>query len=323
MMRAKVARTMLLLVVLLGGCASTETKQPQPNVEPPVTTVGFENGSQGYATYQPRTRQDTLPVWIREPTSGNCIRRSRSMLDAVEICTLVDSEKIYPGSSEEWVVSRYYWSLNCDDSLDHLFAIEPVRPDNWRNACVNWWNTEDLLWVAESGTIIYLHVEVTSEGVFVKSPCVRVCVDIGTPAICLWTESLEYHSDTAFLEPLVLFLADMNLDSASQSKVKEIALWHKPSGAPDVYDSWIKADTGSYTDSLSGVRWKQSAWRWVINTADLPLGPNDFRLIALVTLQDGGEAMSWDVNPRDLSFDDHTYDSKGCDMKTYWVKSRQ
>ena len=109
-------------------------------------------------------------------------------------------------------------------------------------------------------------------------------------------------------------------DTSAVRDIKEVTLWHKPSDEPDIYESWIKADTGTFTDSLVVYEIERSAWRWFINTADWEPGPYDFRLIA----HKKNGRVSWDKDrDPDGRFDDGTYNPDECDMETFFVPDRR
>lgn len=359
---------------------------------------------------------DSIPpcALISNPVDGKCIRRSRSMLDPVEICVVIDPMQncLDP---DEVVKIDYEWSkqccqgliidttwigtwYSCDDTsgngenlvCDTVFdyygpgrdsitcrdttitpacstlvwtpEIDTVPCEDlyvWNNiavqagpgilqpkeggpngflmyGCVDWWNTEDLSWITESGTIIYLRARLfDDQGNEYITPCVQVCVDIDTPPLCLETPDFCYSDGKMALSAPYLgieeypgkglmndpcmktFYADLDLAQDNIDDLDDVFLYYKKSSDPDQYDYWYNLGSGLPGVNSSPGGTNSTVWRWDINLCELELTPNvdyDFRVIARTVWG----TWSHDMNG-DGWFDANTFDSSACDMATFFI----
>lgn len=361
---------------------------------------------------------DDIPpcALITNPVDGKCIRRSRSMIDPVEICMTIDPAGI--GLDNENILKAdFQWSQDCcegfvvdtvcfdtacpppagfpdgsvcttfanpssiyfgttrcyptvgnpvactvyadgQNGLDSTicweaqadttcritvcrlrevpcetvfewktFAIVPGSQEgDWSNVCVDWWNTEDLAWITESGTIIYLRAVVYDEqGNVCISPCVQVCVDIDTPPLCLWTPDVCPSNGYMALDGLdegpdkgeVTFIAELDLTQGNIDDLEDVQLWYKKSTDPDQLDFWSNVGSGFFGEYAEPGGTNSTVWRWDVDLYNLGLQDGisyDWRVIGKTIWG----TYSWDYNG-DGNFDANTYDSTQCDMNSYYV----
>lgn len=333
-MKARVANTVVALwAISLGiwGCAGgTKQGEAETSGRPEATTSKF--ASEAVHGYYPSPREteaanDTFPIRITEPEFDSYILRSRSMLEPIDVCVKVNPARI---DTTKMVKIDYQWCCpyNGEAALWRTFAMQTI--DTGRifyshlvnnEVCIQWWNDDDLESITPTYDLIVLRaVAYTEDGDVFETPAVDVHVNVGTPPFCLWVSHIP--AEERVLAPLAFFAARPMPHSSDEWDIKEVALWHKSHGEPDVYSSWTKADTGSFTlaDSLGSTDWeKNPRWRWLIDTTrDFKPGAHDFRLIA--TMEDG--RVSWDFD-RDGRFDDGTFYDDECDMGTFIVAERQ
>ncbi|HUU46012.1 MAG TPA: Ig-like domain-containing protein [Acidobacteriota bacterium] len=173
----------------------------------------------------------------------------------------------------------------------------------------DWWNTEDLAWITESGTIIYLRAIVWDyNNNSFTTECVMVCVDIDTPPLCIWSPDICYDGDVPSIAGTIDIVAELNLDLANIDDLENVTLWYKESREADRIENWTNYGSGSRATNAS-------EWRWSFNTSGLVDGISyDFRVIA----QTIWGTYSYDYNG-DLQFDSETFDTAGCDMVTWLV----
>lgn len=358
---------------------------------------------------------DDIPpcALITNPVDGKCIRRSRSMIDPVEICMTIDPAGI--GLDNENILKAdFQWSQDCcegfvvdtvcfdtacpppagfpdgsvcttfanpssiyfgttrchptvgnpvactvyadgQNGLDSTicweaqadttckitvcrlrevpcetvfewktFAIVPgSEQGDWSNVCVDWWNTEDLAWITESGTIIYLRAVVYDEfGNVCISPCVQVCVDIDTPPLCLWTPDVcpsnGYMALGGNEDHEVTFVAELDLTQGNIDDLEDVQLWYKKSSDPDLLDFWSNIGSGFFGAYSQPGGTNSTVWRWDLDLddyGDIQDGISyDWRVIGKTIWG----TYSWDYNG-DENFDANTFDSSECDMNTYLV----
>jgi len=338
---------------------------------------------------------------ISYPVDGKCIRRSRSMLDPVEVCVTVDPKGIeidpdnvlkidfqwarecctgtidtvvcgfYPceGDSgsviegDSCVYDFVMGTLNCFDNGDgaaqlctlfenssgldsivcytattdtvcliydcriqqipcenvfewETFAIEEGNSaDGTDYFCVDWWNTDDLAWVTESGQIIWLRAIIYDEqGNTCTTPCVQVCVDIDTPPMCLWTPDVCYGDTVPSLSGEVDFIAELDFTQGNVDDIEDVTLWYKRSDRPDIHANWNSLGSG-FLDGAGGTN--STVWRWddldVCEVLQMQTW-YDFRLMVRTITG----SYSWDLDG-DGQFDAFTYDTVECDMESYFV----
>ncbi len=359
--------------------------------------------------------KDEIPpcALISNPVDGKCIRRSRSMIDPVQVCMTIDPAGI--GLDNENILKvDFQWSQDCcvgnvvdtvcfdtacpppagfpegsvcttfanpfspsfgqtrcypvvgnpvactvyagGNGLDsticweaqadtscritvcrlrevpcenvfewNTFAIVPGhRVGN--DYCVDWWNTEDLAWITESGTIIYLRAIVYDEqGNVCISPCVQVCVDIDVPPLCLWTPDVCPSNGYMALNGLaegpdkgeVTFIAELDLTQGNIDDLEDVTLWYKKSTDPDLFGSWSNVGSGFFGANSEPGGTNSTVWRWDIDIYNLGLQDGisyDWRVIARTVWG----TYSYDYNG-DGNFDHNTYDSAACDMNSYYI----
>lgn len=203
------------------------------------------------------------------------------------------------------------------------FAIVPGSYEgDWQNVCVDWWNTEDLAWVTESGTIIYLRGVVYDEqGNVCLTPCVQVCVDIDTPPLCLWTPDVcpsnGYTAIGGNDEHKVTFVAELDLAQGNVDDLEDVTLWYKKSTDPDLLAYWTNVGSGFFGNYATPGGTNSTVWRWDLDIDDLGLQDGisyDWRAIGHTIWG----TTSWDYTG-DGNFDANTFDSSGCDMNTYYI----
>lgn len=355
--------------------------------------------------------KDTIPpcALITNPVDGKCIRRSRSMIDPVQICMTIDPAGIgldnenilkvdfqwaqdccvgfvvdtvcfdtacpppagfpegsicttfanpnnpffgqtrcYPTAGNPVACTVYAASNNLDSTICwtaqadtsctitvcrlrevpcetvfewETFAIVPGQQIG-NDYCVDWWNTEDLAWITESGTIIYLRAIVYDEqGNQCISPCVQVCVDIDTPPLCLWTPDVcpsnGYMALGGNEDGDVTFVAELDLTQGNIDDLEDVTLWYKKSTDPDLFGYWYSVGSGFFGNYASPGGTNSTVWRWDLNLYNLGLQDGisyDWRVQAHTIWG----THSYDNNG-DGAFDHNTFDSSACDMGTYYI----
>ncbi|MEW5873690.1 MAG: hypothetical protein AB1752_00735 [Candidatus Zixiibacteriota bacterium] len=224
-------------------------------------------------------------------------------------------------------------AIVCEDSTTwHTFAIVPgPRQENFSAGvqesgevfCTDWWNTEDLAWITESGTNIFLRAIVyDDQGNFYTTECVQVCVDIDTPPLCIWSPDICVGSDgVEKISGSITIVADLDLAVDNIDDIEDVTLWYKRSMDPDREEFWNSLGSGFFGNGeFAGYGTRNSVWRWdnIDTENDLEGGVEqefvDFRVIAQTL---------WGTYSYDLDgngdFDANTFDSSACDMATWFV----
>jgi hypothetical protein len=337
---------------------------------------------------------DTIPpcALIANPVDGKCIRRSRSSLDPVNICVIINPLQncLDP---DEIVKIDYQWSEQCctgtiqdtlrvcdtthgpgggssvcdtfpthatGDNIDsvvcvdtgfggfiirchdtlvelpcesqfqwHTFAINSGDSIKGPTDCAQWYNAQDLAWVTQSGTPVFLRaILYDDQGNKYTTPCVQTCVDIDTPPLCLQTPDICYSNGEEAIgggefrdstlqpgSPEVTFYATLDMSQGNTDDLEDVHLWWKKSTDPDQFEYWYDFGSG-FLDANANVGGTNSTvWRW-----DVPVNMfssnihYDFRAEAKTIYG----MWSYDLNG-DGRFDASTYDSSKCDMNTYLI----
>lgn len=224
-------------------------------------------------------------------------------------------------------------AIVCEDSTFwHTFAIVPGSTQDQFSAgvletgevfCTDWWNTEDLAWITESGTNIYLRAIVyDDQGNSFTTECVQVCVDIDTPPLCIWSPDLCVSGDgEQRISGSITIVADLDLSRDNIDDIEDVVLWYKRSQDPDREEFWNSLGSGFFgSGSWAGYGTRNSVWRWdnISTQSDLQGGVEqeyvDFRVIAHTLW--GTVSYDYDGNG---DFDANTFDSSQCDMATWFV----
>ena len=297
-----------------------------------VDTVGFEDG-QACTTYanpgSPFFGQ-TFCHDVDGPASACTVYTAFNTLDST-ICwqSVTDTScRIEVCHLEE---------VPCENVFEwNTFSILPGDSVDWIEndiMCTQWWNTEDLAWITQSGTIIYLRAIIYDEmGNIYTTPCAQVCVDIDETPLCLETPDIcpsngywaigggdSDHDGES--EHKVTFYANMDLDSSNVDDIEDVSLWFKKSTDPDLFDYWCEVGSGFFGENAEPGGTNSTVWRWDIDLDSEYGGCSfsdnisyDFRVI--VTSITG--TTSHDANG-DGNFDANTFDSTACDMNTYYI----
>jgi len=196
-------------------------------------------------------------------------------------------------------------TLPCED-LWSTFAIQQ-GPGGGPEYCVEWWNTEDLAWITQSGTLIYLRAIVyDDQGNAFTTQCVEVCVDIDTPPMCISSPDVCVSDGVVKLAGSNnTIVAELEWEDAgfTYDDIEDVYLYWKRSTDADVYGSWTSGGAGVPATN-------STMWRWDnVNTGALVDQVNyDFRVIAKTTWG----TWSYDTNG-DGEFDAYTFDTTNCD----------
>ncbi|MBI3623327.1 hypothetical protein HY212_04600 [Candidatus Pacearchaeota archaeon] len=114
----------------------------------PIQPIASQSNQYGYSSNRTNDSLKTSSqISITQPKDGGIIRRSRSMLDPIDVCVKIDSSVV---NLDSIVKIDYNWLESCTDtSLERNFAIQPSRAveNDSGVACVQWWNTNDLGWI--------------------------------------------------------------------------------------------------------------------------------------------------------------------------------
>lgn len=222
----------------------------------------------------------------------------------------------------------------CEDStLWNTFSIVPgPQGDNETDLnasaqetgdiyCADPWdNSQDLAWITESGTNIWLRAVIyDDQGNKFITECVQVCIDIDTPPLCMDVESpCGYTSDGIAKYPAdgqIAVQAVLDLSLGNVDDIEDVDLWYKLHNEPDREEFWHKVKFGFITQPFGGGS-GQTVWRWNFHPEDW-LEPNrayDMRVIATTVWG----TVSYDMDGNG-DFDADTFDSSACDMQVWWI----
>lgn len=194
-------------------------------------------------------------------------------------------------------------TLSCNDQWT-TFAIDSANGTLTYQA--NWWNHDDLAWITESGTNIYLRgIVYDINGNIFYTPCVQVCIDIDTPPLCIRTENL---CPDGRLRGAAKILAELNWGEGNTDDIEDVFLWTKKSHDPDLYGYWTTHNAGVPATN-------STMWTWNVDlTSFSDQTYYDFRVIAKTTW--GTWSYDLDGNGQ---FDALTFDTTNCDAKTWLV----
>jgi hypothetical protein len=206
-------------------------------------------------------------------------------------------------STNVWVLSVD--TIPCEDIYQwHTFAIDSANSGSVYTA--NWYNHDDLSWITESGTNIWLRGKVYDKnGNIFITPCVQVCIDIDTPPLCIRTENL---CPDGRLRGTAKILAELNWGEGNTDDIEDVFLWTKKSHDPDLYGYWTSHSAGVPATN-------STMWTWDVDLSKFDDQTYyDFRVIAKTTW--GTWSYDLDGNGQ---FDALTFDTTNCDAKTWLI----
>jgi len=199
-------------------------------------------------------------------------------------------------------------TIPCEDIYQwHTFAIDSALANPQAKVyTANWYNHDDLAWITESGTNIWLRGKVyDNNGNIFITPCVQVCIDIDTPPLCIRTENL---CPDGRLKGVAKILAELNWGEGNTDDIEDVFLWTKKSHDPDLYGYWT--NQGSGVPATNSTMW---TWSVDLSTFD-DQTYYDFRVIAKTTW--GTWSYDLDGNGQ---FDALTFNTTNCDAKTWLI----
>ncbi len=191
----------------------------------------------------------------------------------------------------------------CSDDW-HTFAIDSANGTDTYTA--KWYNHDELAWITESGTNIYLRgVVYDASGNIYYTPCVQVCIDIDTPPICIRTENL---CPDGHLKGFAKILAEIDWANGNTDDIEDVYLYTKKHSDPDLFGFWASQGIGLPATN-------STMWTWDVDlTGFEDQTYYDFRVIAKTTWG----TWSYDLDGN-TQFDANTFDDSNCDAKTWLV----
>lgn len=196
-------------------------------------------------------------------------------------------------------------SVPCETIYEwHTFAIDSANGTDTYTA--KWFNHDDLAWITQSGTNIYLRgVVYDKSGNIFYTPCVQVCIDIDTPPICIRTENL---CPDGRLKGFAKILAEIDWAEGNTDDIEDVYLYTKKHSDPDLFGFWTSQGVGLPATN-------STMWTWDMDfTSFEDQTYYDFRVIAKTTW--GTWSYDLDGNQQ---FDAGTFDETNCDAKTWLI----
>jgi hypothetical protein len=250
--------------------------------------------------------RDSIPVPCGLQDSAEC--------DTFYTGGVMDSINCINPSEICWHIFWYTDTLeiDCDTADWNNFAIMPGDSIHSDLVTAWWFNKDDLAWVTESGTLIYIRARVyDDQGNIFVTECVQVCVDIDTPPLCLRSpeECIALDGIPRLSGTGVTMVADLNWAEGNVDDIEDVFLYRKKSTEADRWENWTSLGAGVPATN-------SSMWRWdTVNVSGLTDQVYyDFRVIAKTIWG----TWSYDMNG-DGQFDHNTFDTTNCDAVTWFI----